>query len=396
MHPHPDKTDRPPHRARHWHCEGLGILSTTPRLTEIDLGYVEWLPDHLPRLFLPAWGPRLQQLTTFHGRNVWLGFANVIELLKTAAQLIHCDIRCNLDDLNPTEEEQTPTLLPNLLNLNVTFRTMFPRFWNFITAPKLRLLSISSVYDEDDRWGQQEFIAFRLRSKFTLIRLLLRFDFSDIADDIMDILNLCQGVRELTLRWTGPSYDPALHISRLVEELGAGSYDSLWLPNLSSLHIDLTQESLQALTSRVQTQARAAGGRADRFQVLFSTELEEAEYERLHGTEVRALRETGCRVGVEKMSFYGGEYYAVGGEEEGDGDGDEHEEEDEGEDMEVDEGEGEEMAVEGDEDEDENGEGEEMQVEQGEGEVIGTDIPQEEDLNWNEYVVNNDECWLVE
>ncbi|KAJ7673678.1 hypothetical protein DFH06DRAFT_748748 [Mycena polygramma] len=278
---------------------GFNILRASPVLANLTIGSEEFAPEDL-NLNLTHWAPPWARLTSFRAPNVWIDTRDVLVLFAQCVQLTTCDIR--VDDQDPSVEvdDSPPTLLRNLHTLSVQFRVIYPSFWDEITAPNLRVLVITSMYDSDEMgWGQEEFMDFKERSDFILEDLSLRFDFTANIDGIIALLNSSPALHRLVLRWTGWMAGPHGDISSLMNRL-RGNQGVLWLPNLRVLALDATQQSMAMLQSRCAVQP---------LDITLYKETEVRFHQPLSRQKLAALRTMGCSVREEWMDFYGGLHY---------------------------------------------------------------------------------------
>ncbi|KAJ7657620.1 hypothetical protein DFH06DRAFT_1196824 [Mycena polygramma] len=291
---------------------GDNILGVSPVLAHLTIGRRDWRPMYTTYLNVDAWAPPFAQLTSFRAPNIWMAAPHVEQLFTECVQLTVCDIRMDEQRL------LSAIVLLNMHSLTICFRALDVGFWNQLTAPALRTLSITSLYDESlDEWDHDEFMAFKRRSGFVLEDLSLRFDFSAMADSIIELLHGSQELERLVLRWTGCMSLPLEHVFRLLTKLGAdpGHGGPPWLPNLRILALDATKESVEMLRGRCAVQSRFVDVETPRLRdvTLYWNEEEDRD------TDVRAtasfrqvvegLWATGCRVSLEPMDFYGGLQY---------------------------------------------------------------------------------------
>ncbi|KAJ7673949.1 hypothetical protein DFH06DRAFT_1467320 [Mycena polygramma] len=317
------------------HNASDNILGVSPLLAHLTIGQRDWLPKYPPNLDVDAWAPPFAQLTSFRAPNVWMATRHVQQLFTecvqvgstsigivpalTNIQLVVCDIR--MDECDPRIHDplnSSAIVLPNLQSFTVHFSELYAGFWNQITTPALRTLSITSMYDEAfDNWPHDEFMAFKRRSRFVLEDLSLRFDFSAATDGIIELLHGSQELERLVLRWTGCMSLPREEIFGLLTKLGAdpGRGGPPWLPNLRILALDATEESVEMLRARCAVQSRFVDVETPRLRdvTLYWNDEEDKEAGVLATASFRQvvewLRATGCRVFVESMDFYGGLQY---------------------------------------------------------------------------------------
>ncbi|KAJ7070264.1 hypothetical protein B0H15DRAFT_957828 [Mycena belliarum] len=192
----------------------------------------------------------------------------------------------------------TPLYVPHLEVLEINFRLLQTLFWEYLTAPELTTLHIASLSDHDsDEWDNRCFMDFLRRSDFSLARLSLAFDFSSHAEGITEVLRASPTLIELHLRWTGLFMAPDPCITHLLTQLAS----PLFLPNLASIAIDATAESLSALRARCIAQATEPGSRVGKLLLCAKPPFPET----LFAAEIAALRGMGVLTVLQPMDFFG-------------------------------------------------------------------------------------------
>ncbi|KAJ7466394.1 hypothetical protein FB451DRAFT_1561135 [Mycena latifolia] len=276
------------------------VLTAIPMLPELEIGYSLWLPAHPPRLRLLEWDPPLHQLTKFNAPNVYMEMTAWVRVFEHCPLLAECTLACDVaGDSDFVAEPATPFVLQHLRVLHLDFRLVEGVVWGYITTPTLTDLRITSLSDHDlHLWDQARFMAFKHRSGYTLTRLALQFDFSDLVAGVIEILETSPELEHLELRWTGLFRIP-FSLSPVMKRLSGQGGRSLLLPALRTIGLDATHRSLRMLRKRCTRDAEGS-----------LSEIILYVHEPLGGLppfadEIAALRETGVVVALKPMDFYG-------------------------------------------------------------------------------------------
>ncbi|KAJ6503791.1 hypothetical protein C8R45DRAFT_973760 [Mycena sanguinolenta] len=292
----------------------MDLCALAPALTRLTIAYEEWHPIHAPGAILFDLGLSFASLSVLHLTSQWLHFAECIFIFRECLQLAECHVCCDEAlggwpqvDLSTLEGRwpqvdlsSGPTILPRLNSLHITFRAMNSHLWDVFDAPNLADLRITTLCDDDsDAWNHAKFMDFQERSDFTLTTLALRFDFSDMVNDIIDLLQKSPALETLELRWTTIHQEPSDDIEQLLEALTFDGSKTT-LPNLTRFRIDGTEDSVRMLQSRCPPQS-----------MLTSITLyvqEPFTPSDSFSTAVGTLQSTGVTVEQETMDFYGSEF----------------------------------------------------------------------------------------
>ncbi|KAJ6546107.1 hypothetical protein DFH09DRAFT_1367527 [Mycena vulgaris] len=288
MHPKRYEKDQRPMRPN--------LLAASPLVTCVDLSYCQCQPMYLQSLALDECIIPLAQLTTFHATRAWMQSMDCIRILRECPQLIDCSLYCDADTLpDPVTE---PFMLQHLCSLEIQFRVLDPTFWQYITTPNLVNLSITTVSEEkNDSWDQEYFMSgFRLRS------FSLSFDFTDFVDWMIEILEASPDLVRLCLRWTQVFAEADPEILDLLARLTCHHDQSLFLPNLRSIAIDATEESLRMLRSRCVPQT---SGDPPRLKTVILYAEAPFDPDTLFARQIKSLRKKGLEVTLQEMDFYG-------------------------------------------------------------------------------------------
>ncbi|KAJ7664988.1 hypothetical protein B0H17DRAFT_1143466 [Mycena rosella] len=285
------------------------VFAAAPMLTDVGIAYDGWWPLHLPVLQLREWNFPLHQLSKFQAPNVYIETVDCIQVLTHCPNLVQCFLSCDGPDSRPLPDVETPCILQHLHLLHFTFRSLHSEFWDYITAPNLRDLGITTLSDDNGgaEWDNTRFMSFHQRSGCSLATLVLEFDFTAIVDAIIDILEVSPALYCLELRWTQLYFEPDIRIARLLDWLSVHPGRPLWLPNLGYMRLDATEDSLRMLQSRCIPPVAEVGwvGAQTPLECVRLVAEEPFDHRTLFATEVAALRAAGIQVDFECMDFYG-------------------------------------------------------------------------------------------
>ncbi|KAJ7130660.1 hypothetical protein C8R46DRAFT_1236093 [Mycena filopes] len=273
----------------------LSVFGAAPLLTNLAVVSRDAI-DYLPIVTLGVWDPPLGQLTTLRASNICMKHNEVVRIFSNCTQLIICDLHCAGWTSEPDEmvPSHTPTTMAHLKELTMTFRTKFYHIWTYLTAPSLEQLHITTYGNDHDPWRHAEFLAFRHRSAFALTALALGSSFAPETHQLIEVLDTLQELEVLTLRWTGHQEQLAPEILRIAERLS----DAAWLPQLHTLGMDVTPDSMGFLVARCESQLAAAnGGMVQLRHIVLSAEpLELAWWFGAFQRDVDTLRTMGCNI----------------------------------------------------------------------------------------------------
>ncbi|KAJ7785008.1 hypothetical protein DFH07DRAFT_934915 [Mycena maculata] len=284
----------------------LNLFAAAPIVTDITLGFSDGLL-RLPGLRVGQRNLPLAWLRVFCAPRVWMEALESVRIFRGCPQLEECTLFCEVyhdgQDFNNIRAD-SPVIMQYLRRLHVTFRLLQAFPWHYITTPNLVDLSVTGLSDNDyTDWPEGTFMSFRLRSRFALTSLALRFDFSEQVDAIIRILETTPELKLLELRWT-QMYDEATEdISRLLKYLARRADHPLSLPDLRRIHIDATEESVQMLRSRC----------LEGDDVAMSTIVLYVKGPPERGSfhdDINDLIRRKIRVGILTMDFYGAEELA--------------------------------------------------------------------------------------
>ncbi|KAJ7479085.1 hypothetical protein FB451DRAFT_1556793 [Mycena latifolia] len=283
--------------------------SQTDRLSNLRVGTEGFgFSYQWPFAYFERWQRFSPQLTSFHASKVWMLSSDCVRVLQECPRLEDCTFSIDdteLDGPRPKVLEPFCMSLPHLATMHLAFQTPIPEFWNFITLPNLRDLSIAVVHSAYIyAWEENDppFQAFLRRSKPPLTSLSVHFDLSDYSAQWITTLAMLPTLETLALRFYVPHVEPYSEFHRLADHLCYDPSRPLALPRLHTLHLDAITYTVHMAESRSARSAWHAYVPGVRLKhvTLYAINPESV------ADAVERLEANGVNVKVEPIHFFGG------------------------------------------------------------------------------------------